>query len=130
MFNDTDYLERDALLAGPLSTVRKHLKRSTETEIVGAKPVEFVKTNAAGQPEIRPYEKWRWAKFPKEHMTDEILKAVGVIAEAVAQYLDKPGDPYNANGFYRACWYSKTQAELTKTINTWVERLREAGAPL
>jgi hypothetical protein len=86
------------------------------------RPVTFVKETPGGV-EVRPYEKHGYSRYPKEHMTDELLGAVGVIAESLGSAVDS----FVANRFYSDCWYSKNLAQLQAVLRKWQPYLAEHG---
>jgi hypothetical protein len=56
-------------------------------------------------------------------MTDEVLKAVMTLATVIGSHIGV----WEANVFYRQCWFSRNAADLGAKLTPWTDRLRILG---
>lgn len=116
----TDQAEKERLFAPLLTTAKAHFRANADSADI--RPVEFVKEGAQGA-EIMPYEKHGFSRFPKAHMTDDVLKAVITLAQVIGDHVGV----WEANQFYRQCWFSRNGADLTAKFTPWADRLKILG---
>lgn len=116
----TDQAEKARLFAPLLAQSKAHFRANTDA--TEAKPIDFVKGGAQGA-EVVPYEKHGFSRFPKPHMTDPVLQAVMTLAKVIG---DNVG-VWEANQFYRQCWFSRNGADLTAKFTPWADRLKILG---
>lgn len=112
--------EKERLFAPLLTTTKAHFRANADAADI--RPVEFVRQTAQGA-EVMPYEKHGFSRYPKAHMTDEILTAMLTVAKLIG---DNVG-VWEANQFYRQCWFSRNGADLTAKFTPWADRLRILG---
>ncbi len=116
----TNQAEKERLFAPLLTTAKAHFRANADAADI--RPVEFVREGAQGA-EVVPYEKHGWSRYPKAHMTDEVLTAMLTLAKLIG---DNVG-VFEANQFYRQCWFSQNPADLQRKFTPWADRLRILG---
>jgi hypothetical protein len=114
--------DRERLFAPLLADLKISFRGNTSEASIG-KPKEFVKEGPDGQAIVEPYEKHKFSRYPKQHMTDEILKAMLQIAQVIGDNIGA----YEANAFYRQCWYSQNAVDLDRRLTPWLDRLKILG---
>ena len=118
----TPGVDRERLFAPLLAEHKASFRGNTDAASIG-KPKEFVKEGPDGQAVVAPYEKHKFSRYPKQHMTDEVLTAMLQIAQVIGDNIGV----FEANVFYRQCWYSHDPKDLDRRVTPWVERLKILG---
>jgi len=115
-----DQAEKERLFAPLLAPEKAHFRANTDDAEL--RPIEFVRQTAQGA-EVMPYEKHGFSRFPKAHMTDDVLKAVLTLAQIIGDNIGV----WEANQFYRQCWFSRNAADLGHKFTPWADRLKILG---
>lgn len=115
-------IDRERLFAPLLTELKASFRGNTDEATIG-KPKEFVKEGQDGQAVVQPYEKHKFSRYPKQHMTDEVLTAMLQIAQVIGDNIGV----FEANVFYRQCWYSHDAKDLDRKVTPWIERLKILG---